>query len=350
MPRKCSHSGCGKRPGHGLELGKPTHCKTHASEDMVDVVNKRCSHSGCGKHPYHGLELGKPTHCKTHASEDMVDVLSRRCSHSGCGKQPKHGLELGKPTHCKTHASEDMVDVMNRRCSHSGCGKHPRHGLELGKPTHCKTHASDDMVDVKNIRCIEENCDTFVSNKRYAGRCLRCHVYLCPEQPVARAYKIKEKHVTDYISERHRSEPMLLGFPLIIDKIVNGGCSRRRPDVLLDVITHSIIVEVDENGHNTESYCECENKRLMILFEDLGSRPMIVIRFNPDGYTDKDGKKHSSCFQRHKSLDVPIIAKNRGMRYLEERLELLWDRVIEAVRRVPDRELTVEHLFFDGFV
>lgn len=44
-------------------------------------------------------------------------------------------------------------------------------------------------------------------------------------------------------------------------------CSKRRPDILIDLETHLIIIEVDENQHKGYS---CENKRIMEISQDLG--------------------------------------------------------------------------------
>jgi hypothetical protein len=79
------------------------------------------------------------------------------------------------------------------------------------------------------------------------------------------------------------------------NKTIDGGCSKKRPDVMIDCLTHTIIIECDENQHQYDNY-SCENKRTMELFTDLGNRPMVMIRFNPDEY--KIGtKKVQSCFK-----------------------------------------------------
>jgi hypothetical protein len=68
---------------------------------------------------------------------------------------------------------------------------------------------------------------------------------------------------------------------VVNDRRIGGGCSEKRPDFFIELLTHVIIVEVDENAHI--SYAPiCENKRVMELSEDIGHRPMVLIRFNPD--------------------------------------------------------------------
>jgi hypothetical protein len=89
----------------------------------------------------------------------------------------------------------------------------------------------------------------------------------------------------------------------VADKTFQDGCSLRRPDLLLDMGSHVIIVEVDENKHSTYD-CSCENKRLMLISKDLHHRPIVFIRFNPDGYTGEDGSiKIRSCWRLNKKGD-----------------------------------------------
>lgn len=73
----------------------------------------------------------------------------------------------------------------------------------------------------------------------------------------------------------------------ILSKIkkVDGGCSKRRPDFLFDIFTHTVI-ECDENDHKDYS-TSCEIAKLNETFTDLADRPMILIRFNPDNYEGK---------------------------------------------------------------
>ena len=67
---------------------------------------------------------------------------------------------------------------------------------------------------------------------------------------------------------------------------------------------HIIIVEIDENAHiNYDS--SCENKRLMELSQDLGFRPIVFIRFNPDDYIDKEGNNGEISFLKYSISAIP---------------------------------------------
>ena len=60
-----------------------------------------------------------------------------------------------------------------------------------------------------------------------------------------------------------------------------GCCSSKRPDFIFDLFTHTIIVECDEFKHRKYD-TTCEIDKLNATFTDLGDRPMILLRFNPD--------------------------------------------------------------------
>jgi len=139
------------------------------------------------------------------------------------------------------------------------------------------------MINNKINHCKSSWCEK-TANKKYEGYCLFCYVNLFPDKTITRNYKTKEKDVVDRIL---KSFP---DFTWVADKKVQDGCSKRRPDLLLDMGSHIIIVEIDENAH-TDYDCSCENKRLMEISQDLGFRPIIFIRFNPDDYMNKNGNK-----------------------------------------------------------
>ena len=115
--------------------------------------------------------------------------------------------------------------------------------------------------------CKTPLCETR-GHKKYNGYCLPCCIQVHPEIKVSRNYKTKERDVVDRIKE-HFPE-----FPWVCDK---RGSSGRRPDLLLDMGSHIIISEVDENKH-TSYDCSCEHKRLMLISKDHHHRPIVLIQ------------------------------------------------------------------------
>ena len=123
--------------------------------------------------------------------------------------------------------------------------------------------------------CKQETCGKTAS-KKYRGHCMTCFMSLFPEEMVFRNYKTKEGAVLCHVKQIF---PELL---MVDDRSIYGGCSKRRPDIFIELLTHVLIIEVDENAH--VSYDQlCNNRRTMQLSEDVAHRPLVFIRFNPDG-------------------------------------------------------------------
>ena len=163
-----------------------------------------------------------------------------------------------------------------------------------------------------------------------------------PAQELVKNYKTKELTFVTYLRDRLLEETQIDLSQMLFDKIV-GGCSRRRPDFMIDKFTHVVFMEIDEGGHSSEAY-SCENKRMMTLFEDVARRPIVVIRANPDAYWNAEKERVPSCFKYNKrGLSVPS-----DKQMLQERMEAVYARVLHHVTNIPDKEVTVEYLYYDG--
>ena len=235
-----------------------------------------------------------------------------------------------------------MVDVKNPTCIHDGCTKQPVFNiLGASKGLYCGLHKQDGMVDVKNPTCKTHLCSIRVEEK-YDGYCLRCFIYLFPDKPISRNYKTKEYAVVEYIKQNYSQ------LEWIADKIINGGCSKRRPDLLLDLRYQILIVEIDENQH-IDYDCSCENKRIMELSQDMGHRPIIFIRFNPDEY-EKNGINISSCWGQDKK-GICVVKKTKMNEWRERLSELkqLIDYWINPENRT-NKTVEIIQLFYDATI
>lgn len=132
-------------------------------------------------------------------------------------------------------------------------------------------------------------------------------------------------------------------FTWAADKKVQDGCSLRRPDLLLDLGSHIIIVEVDENKH-TDYDCSCEHKRLMELSQDLQHRPIVFIRFNPDDYMNKDNVLVKSCWKVNK-LGVMQIMKTKEAEW-NERMACLKQQIQYWVENPTEKTAEIVELFY----
>lgn len=338
MQKRCQ---CGSAiPYFGFEAKKPLFCNKCRPEGTFNVRGRMCE---CGRaQPSFGLPGGTLKWCANcpMLPADATYLYRNKCL---CGKAlATFGYTTRKPEFCKDCKPDGdtaVRDVVSKTCA---CGKLAQYKNPEDGALFCNDCAP---VGVKSrkIPCLGKACPGQAQNRVYEGYCARCFSHLFPDKPAARNYKTKERLVLE------RLKPVLAAeFPHLetsFDRAVSGGCSRRRPDVFVDALTHSVIGEIDEEGHDKDEYCACENKRMMQLFQDLGNRPVVFVRINPDAYTDPQGRRHGSCFGRDSAGKLVVVDEAEW----RARVDLFIERVRESLRTVPEREVTVEHLYYDGF-
>lgn len=374
---KCEISGCSKRPNFNRNgQRKPTRCVKHKEAGMIDVAHPPCKEGECLVRPSYGMPGKKAEYCVTHKKDGMVNVVDPTCEEVSCLKRPNFNTEgeaLGR--YCAEHKKEGMVDVTHRKCEHTGCALQPGYVDPISDKRYCSTHKTPnsitkirkcespecdtiptfaplgeksalrcashrkgDDVDIKHEFCKTLNCGTRAIDK-YDGYCLPCHVHIHPDLPNSRNYKTKETAVSSSIKG---------AFPDISftsDKRVLDGCSKRRPDDIVDLGTHLLIVETDETQHDKYE-CACENRRIMEISRDVGHRPIVFIRFNPDKYIDGSGNKIPSCW----------VLDGRGMAIVKKDRRVDWERRLLCLKEViaywlcnpPEKMVETVELFYDG--
>ena len=340
--KTCIHEGCRTRPvfnNNGEK--KALYCSVHKLKGMVNVQDNTCIHEGCSTRPSFNKDgETKALYCSVHKLEGMVDIKNKTCIHEGCKKHPAFNNDGDtKAVYCSEHKLEGMVNVISKTCIHEGCKKYPVFNKDgETKALYCSEHKLEGMVDIIHKTCKSDWCSTRVAEK-YDGYCLYCYMNLFPDKPVSRNYKTKEYAVVEYIKNKFP------GFNWIADKIINGGCSKRRPDLLLDLSYQIIIIEVDENQH-THYECSCENKRIMELSQDLGERPIVFIRFNPDDY-EKNGINITSCWGQNKK-GICVVKKSKKDEWTE-RLDVLEQHIKYWINPENTTNKIIEtiHLYYD---
>ena len=178
-----------------------------------------------------------------------------------------------------------------------------------------------------------QNClSVSIIGSRWKPHCFRCHCVLNPDANIPRKFMLKEHYVRDAL-QAHFGE----GITMICNKQVEGGCSKRRPDIFIDCGSHCLMIEVDEHRHVNYS---CEEKRMVELYEDIGFRKIVFIRFNPDAYETEEAY-----------YDSPFHYTDSGVVHLdEEELNRRVAQLIDCINLNKDEEpaeqLTVEYLFY----
>lgn len=199
------------------------------------------------------------------------------------------------------------------------------------RKAYCKEHGNGKKL------CLSPWCETIVS-KKFKHYCLQCFIHLFPDEAVSHNYRTKEKTIVDSITNRFKK------YTWVPNKKVQDGCSKRRPDLLLDLGNQVLIIEIDENQH-IDYDCSCENKRLMELSQDVGHRPLVFIRFNPDGYIDTAGKKIKSCWTID-SHGVAIINKKNEPLW-KDRMKQLKSQIKYWIKNETGKTVEVVQLFYD---
>ncbi|GAQ91401.1 hypothetical protein KFL_007780085 [Klebsormidium nitens] len=206
--RLCETVGCKKQPTYG-ERGnkKATRCSTHKAIDMINFKATRCVVEGCGKSANFGFEGKARRRCSKHQEAGMTCLSAARCTFKGCPTAASYGFAGKKKCRCTKHKEEKMILFGAKRCGVDGCSTQPKFGRAGEKPTRCSRHKDDDMVDLGARKCEER-------------------------------------------ALREELKQLLPEFELDFNKRIDGEtCHAIRPDVFVDLLTHVIVIENDENQH-----------------------------------------------------------------------------------------------------
>ena len=252
---------------------------------------------------------------------DCLKTASRICKHL------KQKPLCNDPT-CNGGSALCKHGARKARCKHPDCIKK---STGICKHEKNRQYCNDPTCDGGSALCKIPSCDKN-SSKKYRGHCMTCFMSLFPAETVFRNYKTKEGAVLCHIRQC---------FPDLIipnNRRIDGGCSKKKPDFFIELLTHVIVIEVDENGHLSYDQ-SCENKRIMGLSEDIAHRPMVLIRFNPDKTSDGP-----SCW----GVDgngLAIVKKKQASEW-QKRLVALTAAISFWITTIPDKTVELIKLFY----
>jgi hypothetical protein len=342
VSKRCKFVNCNKIPIYnfkGVKVG--IYCNEHKLENMINVKDSICTFDNCNTRANYNIKgMKKGIYCNIHKSSDMVDVRNKKCIFENCITRPSYNYyNINQPIYCNKHKLKDMVNVNDNKCMFKECTTIAIFNYEnKTKPLYCSKHKEIGMIDIRSRMCLTPLCNTRVHNSRYDGYCLRCFVYLFPDKPNTHNYKTKEKSVTDFITSQFKD------LTIIIDKKIQDGCSKRRPDLLIDLGYQILIIEIDENQHSDYD-CTCENKRLMEISHDLLYRPIVLIRFNPDSYINSENINITSCWSIDKR-GICCIKKSK-LKEWNIRLNILKEHINYWIDNKTNKTIEVIQLFYN---
>jgi hypothetical protein len=324
----CRHPNCETIANFGIKGTKDalycvSHCPEDSKDEYVDVKSKKCLE--CDKRPSFGL-IGTilKLYCKDHVPnrEEYEHIKKQKCVE--CDTVPSYGLRgTTKALYCKDHVPDKIkyTNVHAKKCSK--CDVIASYGFAGYSPEYCATHKLPRMViNPKNKPKEEEKmceyCSTIIHyNEMY---CSGCKKYIELKQTVKSHQKeLEVQKILDDMEIKY-----------VHDSIVEGGCSKKRPDFLIKTpLGHTIIVEVDENQHIRKTYtCECEITRMKQIYYDVGEEYLLFIRYNPDSYKATEGQ---------------AIPKKKRQEIFKKYLK-------NSMERLPEYNLGVVYLFYDGYI
>jgi hypothetical protein len=323
-------------------------CKECGGGSLCDHGKKRSSCIICGgslfcehrKIRTRCKDCGRSSYCKH-------DKRRTNCNECGGGSLCEHNRQKASCKDCKGSqiCKHNKIKSVCKDCHGGSICKHNKIKSSCKECngsifcSHDKRKSSCRLCGGSRL-CKSPWCETY-RNKKYEGYCLACFVNnpVNHDKPILRNYKTKEKEVADRVQEAFPN------FTWVADKRVEDGCSRRRPDLLLDLGTHLIIVEVDEDKHDSYE-CSCENKRLMELSQDLQHRPIVFIRFNPDGYKNQEGQLVRSCWKLN-TLGVMAIMKTKQKEWTE-RITCLIAQIQYWCDHPTEKTIEIIQLYYDA--
>ena len=272
------------------------------------------------------------------------DILKRNCRECSPQNFCEHDTQKGNCPECnpKLLCEHNILKFSCPECNPKLLCEHgsrKQHCPKCNPKVLCEHDTRKDNCPVCNskISCI--HCKMIYGTKRYVESldktircCIGCFYYYYPNDEIPRRYKLKQH----YFNEKLIEEFGVNFFQY--DKKIKCGCSGRMPDWFIDCYKYSIIIELDEDQHKSTS---CDKKRMMELFTDLGNRPLVMIRINPDKY--KIGKeKIEGCFEFDEKNIIKCLRKE-----FNKRFNLLVKTIKYYIDNEPTKEITMEKLFFD---
>jgi hypothetical protein len=326
-----------KVPSYNIPTeSKALYCGDCKKPDMIDVKNPKCI-SCNNKQPNFNIPTeSKGLYCNDCKLPDMINVGNIKCISCNL-KQPLYNIPTeSKGLYCGDCKKNGMINVISPKCISCNLIR-PLYNIPTeSKALYCSNCKKLDMINVVSSKCITESCEQFSQKDKY---CWRCYYFHNPSKKPKRL-KVKEEEVLNYLKQEFKDIEMITDKALIGD----GLCLKNRPDVLIHLNKHSIIIEIDEEQHKYYNLI-CDEARINNIQEAL-DRPIIIIRFNPDAYIE-NGKKIKSCFNIDKKTGMRTIPKNQEQNW-NNRLVKLKDTLAFSLEDYTDDPIRIIKLFYNN--
>jgi hypothetical protein len=337
----CNSNNCQKSVAYDYPGGNGQFCAEHKKEDMIDIKHPLCKEPKCKIiNPTFNYPNKKGEYCNEHKKDGMINVRNLICKENSCNKRPSYGLPKKSPEYCSEHKKEGMIIRNEILCSELDCIISASFGYKDKKPEYCLIHKKADMENVIIKKCPGppglQGPDGYCpigkcGNPKYNYYCCECFSRAFPNDPRTHLIhkKSEELLIRDFINSSFKEYNFIHDKPLWLD-----GCSclhKRRIDLRTLIDNTILAIEVDEYQYKGNDKNDEE-----IRYDDLfmlHSGKWIFIRYNPNLYINKNGKRQNP----HK----------------EKRLRILQDVITDKIRRIKFCEnkdlVEIYKLFYDGY-
>lgn len=340
---KCTHEGCNMSASCNYKgLKKRIYCTKHKLSDMINLSKLECEYEGCTTIPKYNFPSEKHGRfCTTHKLPNMIHLTdSFFCKDENCNKRPTFNYpNNGGAQYCMKHMKDGMVNVVDPQCK--DCTKRASFNYKDCKVAiYCYNHSKEDMTNIYSLRCKKENCNIIIRhNNRFQGYCITCYKDEFPDEKIKLNYIVKEKAVGTYVKNNFSQ------LKWIFNKPIKNIQYNYRPDILLNLETHIIIIEVDEHQHSLYDEDQ-EDKRVFDIHDALNNKKMVFIRFNPDSYQDKDNNFIKSPWIYNK-MNLQISSNKIIQEEWNKRLNILNNNIKNYIDNISDKNIEFIKLFYN---
>ena len=333
-------------------------CKTHSDEDAIDT-HRMCDHEECtGTNRAYFCKLNSqgnrlpPTRCHLHRMDDMVPSDRLACTNCGiwnvdvrdpeqkriCGTTCKECLFAQFLSICDDHriTQNDLDNIRRIKLDILEIpklkAKRDRIEKRLAKKDQQKRNEQlKEIADIDKLRAtpnLEEKLEASLSNM------LSTIDTRINDATVSEKFQFMISKFSLFLKRKEGIIAMnimsnsLQGHRVMNDRTIKQIGKRifRRPDFYVQLESHDLIIEIDEFSHSSNSV-EDEMRRMKIINDALGERPLWIIRFNPDKYTS-EGKMVESLF----NTDMTVKSQTR----YDEAMSELNAQIEYCINHLPD--------------
>lgn len=275
--KKCKEDGCTITPSYGMENSISEYCKSHATENMIQLYQK-CIIDNCNKRArYNNINTKGSKYCSVHKTDDMKDNTKKICIEDDCTEEAVYNVKYNNQgIYCSSHKKENMCSNKNKICKHGDCLTEAYFGTRDDQRQYCLEHA-DTTIHFNYHNQPQEYWKDIENNKLN-----------------------KEKKVKKFLKKNN--------IKFEYNKKIKNSPDGYRPDFLLSYPNHYIIIEVDENQHKRKDYTDInEQKRYQSIITNL-KKPVLFIRINTDYYWTNNNREYTKLKNKLNVL-LTIIAQ-----------------------------------------